>query len=305
MTLRDFFSSITFLRFLSSFSVILLARSFSTDTYISIFFGLVISHFVVGFYYSKEKAKLLSSNFRSFLPSLLVLIGLAYLIVYYSDPISYTGISMVLPAVSSHFAFTEAYIFQNQMRTFPRTRESLIGFLRVVVNMFAFGIMLRVYWPMNRIDYHWLIVVMMSLFLTNILLTLPYSKNPQISKKDRFDLLSADINVVLLAFISLYFKFSVTDVAFYHIVFWFYYPLTKANLASQRKQITSYLAWTFLIALVTFSFTPTAGFPWKLDKDVLSYFRIVGASFHISSSFALSEMNPHWIRYIFQVVKLK
>lgn len=250
---------------------------FTYNTYLEMFFSFLFCHYALSFWYSRRRLVKLVKNQSTWLPSL-SLIGMAGQMIYTASPglLYYFGF---------HHVLTDTYGVQKHCD--PENLEKNLRQSRFWINGLGFLFLFR--------DSLVLPLLVKIIVVAWIGATLWFVHAWLKSKDRRLDVLGFEFTGLVACFILSSFLPRIEDIIFYHLAFWFLLPLKEL----QNKR--NYLLSTCLLTLGFYFFMPSMPggawlsfgiFSWQHASEIFGYL-------HITSTFALSRLNPTWIREMF------
>lgn len=265
--------------------------NFSRNLVFDFYVAFLFSHYILAVAYSGRQINSLKTDSRYYAPLIILTIltiGITYFGMLFRNPAIqiYFGI---------HFALSETYM---ALKGIPVPKlQSLTKIIasRILFNFFAYLVILRHTIPF--VGNHIEIFLSLALFFF-VISVIFIVRSDEITVENKRDLLIFEI-VGLTIMMVLFFSSAVVPfwvATFYHIGMWLMFP--AYNLP--RDKSNRYLFYNVLLITLFFIFTPSAGSLQSviepMGKSTWVYFSILFAYVHITSSFALSAMNPKFIR---------
>ena len=275
----------TFIRVSSVLVVVAMSHSGPHDLFASFYVSFALAHYLIGFIYSRGRIARVIGQPQSRMP-LLMLIVMGILITWNRAPAPFLYFGM-------HHALNETYVFHPPAE--PRSSGSLKNLLasRFLLNFCVYFVLLRDC-PLIK----WVSPIIPLIGLTAaISLFLYFLKRAKASweKNLLFDHLGFEFSGILLVFVSLFLKVTYHQVILYHVVSWIFLPLSRMR-ANDDEPAPRYLLLTAVITSAFFLLTPAGGAHFGIPLHRLMAQVDLWGYIHITASFALSSLNPAWIR---------
>lgn len=279
---------------------ILRAVSFASAVFLSIFlpkslhipllFSVVIGHYLLAVFYSKKQAEKVLQNPATYLPALIMTgVGVS-MIAFRVSAVIYYGI---------HHIFTETYFMNNRLGKQPVF--SLLKKSRLALSIVSYFILVKGAFYLPFIQGPHMAAALLTAYGFFVFALLFSAGKAMTAAERREHLLFETVGVLgVAAFYA--FKLQIGHVISYHALFWFYYGCVKNSEAGFTK-LSGYLALTVASTAAIFFLTAKIDFFTQADGNLWKDFAGLTAYIHFTASFALSSLNPAWIRrYVYDVI---
>lgn len=267
--------SFTIVRLLSLIVVGLLLKRLDFSMYASLFYAVLFGHYVMALIFSNKNLIEISKPGLFWLPVLLLL---SYLVVKFQMP-------NILIFFGLHHALTDTFTLDRRYGGSRTQRYS-----RLSLNFFCYLYILKhqpEVFGLQITDYLMPVILGSYLVFLGTLIKKKWSSGS-------IDLIAFETLGLAFTIFSTQLGLTLTDLIFYHLVYWFIVPLGQ-SFAKGFKPTLEYVCMTALLTLIFFYFTPNGFLPqlpthaqWKSFSEFFGYL-------HICSSFLVSKLNPTWI----------
>ncbi len=269
--------------------IALLHEALPKGVYQSVFLAILFAHYALALFYSRRRVRALASSRRAIVSCLVLFVACTLVISGRSS----LGLILLFGV---HHAASEVYALDPGVRAGDGDAGSFLRASRMALNLLTYAFVLS------------------HLFARKLPAAIPASGAALAVASAVFCLALVRSRVALgrravlstLAFEAVGVAFAVlvgggdgratfSDAVFYHLVTWLIVPFEQARTRSRRAAWT-YAGQTAVVILVFFAFTPAVHLTTTVTPRDWVYASNWLAYFHILSSFALSSMNPRWIR---------
>lgn len=280
----------TIARVLSAGLVAAMAALSSPAVFDSMVLSFVYAHYVMSLIYSRRRlGQLLMSPDCRIPLALLTALGVIVTHGRAAAMLFYFGV---------HHALTETYSVSPSSKL-PSARASQ-AFLssRFLLNIFVYLVLLR---RDPRLDAVHPLVLGVGVGVCFLYWLSCLGPVKHLVEESAFrDALFFEVIGAGLAVCLLFVRIELEHILLYHVVFWILVPFLRPEVIEHRP-VSRYFLGTAVVTLCFFLFTPIGGAPWGLYqtpfRDQLTFW----GYFHITASFALSSLNPAWVRRWFSV----
>ncbi|HTL47613.1 MAG TPA: hypothetical protein VL688_06065 [Verrucomicrobiae bacterium] len=253
-----------------------------------VFVSVGFAHYALALWYSqKQMGHVLSRQVSTIAAAFLAAAGAA--VTYYNCPsiALYFGV---------HHALSDSYLFPREPR--PANMKPLLA-SRFVFNLAGYAILLH-----QDPSFRWLpLPAMIAALLVSFAASLvclwklrPAMAPGEFRDQLLFDIVGLAVPLILLSQLHVFQGRRVfRPLVLYHFVFWNFIPAMKMAKTKHAKALTRYAAETAAVTLLFFLMT------LKISKSLQDSQIILWGYIHITASFALSSLNPSWIRKWFSL----
>lgn len=271
-------------------TVTVLAATCPEPVFLALFASAALGHYALSFLYSRRPATRLWNQPDARLPvALLGLLGVA--IVLWDFPVE--SHPLILLYFGIHHVLSEVYLGRAGVGRELRSRG-------LVASRFAFNLLVYVFLIRYR-DWATLIpsaVLWAGMALAGgAVLFYLYRFRGAVSRETILDHLLFEMLGLVMVAVSLFVQVTFIQIIFYHVVVWFMVPLGMLRI---RGGVGTYLVRTAVVTGGLLALTPLLGFPWQFSTGQMLDQVFLWGYIHITASFALSSLNPGWIRTWFQ-----
>lgn len=269
----------TIIRIISILLVVAISNWTTKTGFHSVFISIGLSHYLIGFIYSKKQFLQIIMQPKSFLAFLgLVLIGI--LITYFRCPsiVYYFGL---------HYALSEAYLMNLSTGNVQKKFTSPI-LSRFFLNFFIYNAMLFRGFVSTPI-YVTGALLSCILFFYFLSQYKSYLKMPIYIDNVLFE-----ITGLAMLICSLFFQFTFHQIILYHFISWIFIPQFDISTNKYRGTL-SYFLITFLATGAFVLITPLGNLNLKIPINELLEQVTLWGYIHITASFAFSSFNPGWV----------
>lgn len=270
------------LRLGSILTVAALWRTLTLETFMAVYFCIVMSHYLLGFFYSYPRLTQVLGRPASRVPLAALAMATAALAYFRHPNIDvYFGL---------HHALNEAY-FSRYLGDSPGRERMAAG--RFFFNLTTYYMLLRGQPTVSSvIPSAWIV----GAWCVSAAVLLVCFFRARRAEPRLTDLVSAETLALALVAASFYFKFLPVHVMLYHFIFWMLFPLVKKAAGSGGPSRVPYLFWTIATMAGLSAFTWLWGSPWRLTYPQMAVQIVLWGYVHINLSFAVSSLNPEWVR---------
>jgi hypothetical protein len=261
---------------------VLLSHELFFDLYVSVLF----CHYILAVTYSGGQLKKLNGSKRYYIP-LVILIILGVVITQWTYPAIgvYFGI---------HYALSETYMVLKGVHAPNPYSFSKIIATRFLFGLFSYLVILRYQLDFVDLYIEYFFGLALLFFVASFICVLINKDMSGENKKNLiiFELVGLVIMLVLF-FYSVDVPFYV--LVFYHITMWLIFPAHSLP----RNKSNRYLLYNGVLITLFFILTPSVelhDLVPSLSRDSWMGLSILFGYVHITISFALSAMNPEYIR---------
>jgi hypothetical protein len=255
--------------------------AFSSDQrmWLSLLASIAFGHFFISLMYSKRQFASVAQRRQSWLP--FILFAAAGTGLYWHNfPL---GFYFML-----HHAFNEGYSVQ----PLPQLRTSA-----AVMHFLLFAWMAREMIWVREIDSGLLLIAVHG--ATFYHLAHVVSARKVLGRARFFDVLGAELIGVAMIGATCFATFTAEQIACYHYVFWWFYPLSRMFASGGGRSLAQYAVITAGVTGLFVVLSPLKLVPFHFTAFEYTWFFTFQAFVHITLSFSLSRANPAWINRLF------
>jgi hypothetical protein len=275
----------TLLRIVSLAAVVWLAKHVDFVSFVRLFHGIGFAHYALAFWYShKQVAHVLSRPSSLAALAGLAAAGTAVTVYKCPDIVIFFGM---------HHALTESYLVQPRDHRLPHLK--MLAAARLIFNSLGYCIILRHDPVLRAVPVIPMLAGLAASFC--VLMYYLWKLRRSLAPADFRDQVMFEILGAAMPIASFFVGNSVNfrRVVMYHFIFWFLLPAVKFLRARKPAALTRYILANSLTS---------AGF-WFLALKVPQAAMVAQIELwgfiHITSSYAISSLNPTWIRHLFAV----
>lgn len=267
------------LRLLSLSIAALMCVQLSPRTFDRAYLAIGFAHYLLAFVYSRRHILRILSNRQT----LLAAAGLAAL----GGLVTVSSIPDIVLYFGVHHVLTESYLLQSR----GGAEKSLLR-ARLVFNAAAYCLILRHHTAFEIFPSVFLLACTLISFAA--VLYFLYRARPFLSEGEFRDGFLFDALGLAAALLSIKVHVPFWPFVLYHFLFWCFLPAAKMIRA--RSSCGSLILYGVLTAVLTGFFYALTG---SFSRAQLTYQINLWGYIHITASFAISVLNPVWVRRLF------
>ncbi len=281
------------LRFSTALAVLLLAATVTESTLISVVICLSFGHIILALYYSWSRVTRIYAERKEIgWPILAVLVAVLVTMIF--------DWPSILFYFWLHHTFNE-YYFQNKHLPFAQKTPLLITGRYVLETAIYFSIARQDFWNLLQVNFSevWLTS---SFFLAVLFFAWTcFRTRKEVPSSEIKGLWSVAAVGIAFSLFSLFIYPGTQDhIILYHFTLWSLYPIGKMRKMGGRA-VRNYVFQTIVLTAIIVPFTPLMFNIGKFTNEQLSFLIRMMGFFHISTSYALSEYHPQFIRNLFKI----
>lgn len=251
-------------------------------------FVLAFAHYFMALWYSRNHWKNIFRSTRVLLASTGVLLAGALLYQFHFPIVIYFAI---------HHAFNEVYMMERTVDGFRRPSWKVFRASAVAFHLFAYGMILHQQAVLAQLP-----IAFYCAGLALSLVAYLYGLSRVVHELDRktlIDFALFDAGILLLAGLSMIYRFSFAQVILYHFLYWTFYPLGKM-MNGPRQGLWQYGALTMVAIAFFYALSPMSFLESAMSVKEFTHQFVMWGYVHITVSFILSTTQPAWINRFFR-----
>lgn len=277
------------LRILSA-GILIALVAFSPDKTVfkSIAWSITIAHYIVAVPYSMPKIRSLSAD-RSRWP-FLAFLAVAFVVLWQTqfDMVVYFGV---------HHVLNEVYMMDRVTRAKNDRRVRSLRHAGLLLHATLYAALVNHSPPFALLGQPALLGLMAGGY--GVFFLALWRARGVLSAQERFDHLALELAAVPIVMLALDYDVSVLHMSTYHVLFWMFFPAFSIQTRKAGEGMGRYLAIMGATCGALLAVSPASPLPHFSMKDFKDLFYL-GAYFHITLTFALSDANPAIVKDLFR-----